>query len=257
MKVQLSKIDPGDTGDATDKRGAMDEISALQKRMRKLHTQLYAERKQAVLVIVQGMDGSGKDGAVQSVFGGLNPHAARAWSFKEPTNAELAHDFLWRVHMRVPARGEVAVFNRSHYEDVVAARVRRLVPKAVWQPRFAAINAFERTLSDSGTAVLKLFLHISKDEQKRRFEARLGDAAKHWKFDARDLQERTRWDQYMAAYQEAIDRCSTPHAPWHVIPSDKKWSRNLMVSRAVVAALDAIDPGLPDRRDELAGIVID
>jgi len=253
---RLSEIDPGFTGGLGRKRDAADELARLHEDIRDLHARLFAQGERALLVVLQGMDTSGKDGAARSLFAALNPHAARAWSFKAPTAEELAHDFLWRCHARAPARGEIAIFNRSHYEDVVTARVRGLVPEAVWRPRFAAIDAFEKLLTDGGTTVLKLFLHISRTEQKRRLEKRLADPTKQWKFDASDLRERGRWDAYMAAYQEAIDRCSPPHAPWHVVPADRKWYRNLAVARLVHAALTAIDPRYPDRRDELSGVTV-
>lgn len=257
MPTKLALIDPADTEGFESKHEVADELADLHERIRDLQTRLYAEGKRALLVVLQGMDTSGKDGAVRSLFGALNPQAARAWSFKAPTAEELAHDFLWRCHARVPAHGEVALFNRSYYEDVVAARVRGLVPEDVWRPRFAAINAFERLLVESGTSVLKLFLHISKAEQKDRLERRLADPAKHWKFDPGDLRERARWDDYTAAYDEAIERCSLPYAPWHIVPADKKWFRDLMVARAVATALEAIDPRYPDRQAELQDVAIE
>lgn len=256
MPTKLALIDPGDTEGFESRHEVADEIAHLHERIRDLQTRLYAEGRRALLVVLQGMDTSGKDGAVRSVFGALNPHAARAWSFKAPTAEEVAHDFLWRCHARVPAHGEVALFNRSYYEDVVTARVRGLVPEDEWRPRFAAINAFERLLVESGTSVLKLFLHISKAEQKDRLERRLADPAKHWKFDPGDLRERARWDAYMEAYDEAIERCSLPFAPWHVVPADKKWYRDLVVARAVSTALEAIDPRYPDRDAKLQGVTI-
>jgi PPK2 family polyphosphate:nucleotide phosphotransferase len=247
MQVVLSRIDPSDTGEFELKRDAADETARLHERIRDLQARLFAEGRRALLIVLQGMDASGKDGAVRSLFGAVNPHAARAWSFKAPTPEELAHDFLWRCHARAPARGEIAIFNRSHYEDVVAVRVRGLVPEAVWRRRFDAINAFETLLVDSGTSVLKLFLHISKDEQKMRLDRRLSDPAKRWKFDPADVEARRSWDDYMAAYEEAMERCSPPHARWHVIPADRKWYRDVAVARAVAAALEGIDPRFPLR----------
>ena len=257
MPTKLALIDPADTEGFTSKLEVADELARLHERIRELQTRLYAEGRRALLVVLQGMDASGKDGAVRSVFGGLNPHATRAWSFKPPTAEELAHDFLWRCHRRVPARGEVVFFNRSYYEDVVTARVRGLVPEDERLPRFAAINAFERLLVESGTSVLKLFLHISRAEQKHRLESRLADPAKHWKFDPGDLRERARWDDYLAAYDEAIECCSLPCAPWQIVPADRKWYRDLVVARAIAAALEAIDPRYPDRGAELDDVTID
>lgn len=257
MKTRLTDIDPTDTEGFESRRDVADKLERLYERIGDLQARLYAERQRSFLIVIQGMDASGKDGAVRSLFRALDPHTARVWSFKAPTAEELAHDFLWRCHALVPARGHIAVFNRSYYEDVVTARVRGLVPEAVWWPRYEAINAFERLLADNGTTVVKLFLHISKDEQKQRLKKRLADPEKQWKFDTADLRERARWDDYMQAYDEAIDRCSPPHAPWHVIPADKKWYRDLAVARAVHAALKTIDPRYPDRGDDLAGIRID
>lgn len=257
MTTKLARIDPADTEGFGCKQDVAAELANLQARIGNLHTRLRAEQSRALLVILQGMDASGKDGAVRTLFGAFDPNAAHAWSFKAPTADELTHDFLWRCHARVPTHGEIAVFNRSHYEDVVTARVRGLVPEAEWRPRFAAINAFERTLVESGTAVVKLFLHISRDEQKRRLERRLETPGKQWKFDPGDLKERARWNDYMAAYDEAIERCSPVQAPWQIVPADRKWYRDLVIARALAGALAAIDPRYPDRSEALAGITVD
>lgn len=257
MTAYLSGVDPGYSEGFGGRSDVAEELGRLHEGIRDLQARLFAQGECALLVILQGMDTSGKDGAVRSLFGALDPHAARAWSFKAPTTEELAHDFLWRCHARVPARGEIVFFNRSQYEDVVTVRVRGLVPESVWRPRYEAINAFERLLAENGTTVLKLFFHISKSEQKRRLERRLADPRKRWKFDPADLQERRRWDKYMEAYEEAIERCSPAHAPWHVVPADKKWYRDLCIARLVHAALEAIDPRYPQRTDELDELKID
>lgn len=202
------------------------------------------------------MDAGGKDGTIGHVFRGLNPAGCRVASFKAPTEEELAHDFLWRVHQVVPGRGEVAVFNRSHYEDVLVARVHNLVPEDVWRPRYKHIVAFEQNLAAAGTRIVKLFLHISKEEQARRLRERLKDPTKRWKLRLSDLEERKRWDDYQAAYAEAIERTSTKAAPWYVIPADHKWYRNWAVSRILLETFAEMDPHYPPAAG-LAGVVID
>ncbi len=198
-----------------------------------------------MLVVLQAMDAGGKDGTVKHVFSGVNPAGVRVVSFKEPSATELAHDFLWRVHRATPPRGEIGIFNRSHYEEVLIARVDELVPKDRWQARYDVIRNFEHSLVAEGTTVVKLFLHISRDEQKRRFEARLSDPRRNWKFSAADLAVRAKWDDYRAAYDEAIERTSTHDAPWFVVPADRKWYRNWAVSTILVDALERLDPQYP------------
>ncbi len=193
-----------------------------------------------MLVILQGMDTSGKDGTIRHVFKNIDPLGVRAVAFKAPTPPELERDFLWRVHQQVPANGELVIFNRSHYEDVLVVRVHNLVPKAVWSRRYEHINAFEKMLVDEGTTVLKFFLHISKEEQKKRLLERLEQADKHWKFNPQDLLERGRWEDYMEAYQDVLHKTHTPYAPWHVVPADRKWYRNLRISRLLVEALEGL-----------------
>ncbi|GAC1656746.1 MAG: hypothetical protein NVS4B3_22680 [Gemmatimonadaceae bacterium] len=219
--------------------------AALLDRAAKLQRAIYAEGKHALLVVLQARDTGGKDGTVKDVFGALNPAGCVVTSFKEPTPLETRHDFLWRVHHAVPAHGIVGVFNRSHYEDVIAVRVQKLVPKAVWRSRYAAINDFERLLVDNGTTILKLFLHISRDEQRSRLRARLEKPAKNWKFNERDLIARAQWDDYTAAYREALARCTTPAAPWYVVPSNKKKVRNFLVAQLLVATMERLKPRLP------------
>ncbi len=214
-------------------------------RLDELQYLMFAEQRRALLVVLQGMDAAGKDGTIRHVMAGLNPQGSRVTAFKSPTAEEAAHDFLWRVHQVVPRRGDVAIFNRSHYEDVLIARVHHLVPRAVWSRRYEQINRFEELLTESEVVVLKFFLHISKDEQRRRLEERLRDPAKQWKLALSDLEERKFWDDYVAAYEEALTRCSPASAPWFIIPADKKWFRNLAVSRVLVETLEALDMKFP------------
>jgi PPK2 family polyphosphate:nucleotide phosphotransferase len=202
---------------------------------------LWADNRYALLIVLQGMDTAGKDGTIRRVMSGINPRDCRVTNFKKPTEEELEHDFLWRVHAACPRKGEIGVFNRSHYEDVLVVRVHNLVPESEWSLRYDHINEFERVLTENGTHILKLFLHISKDEQKERLEARLADPVKNWKFEPADLDERKKWDDYQRAYEAAISRCSTDHAPWHIIPADKKWFRNAAVSSLLVQTLEDMD----------------
>ena len=237
--VKLASRDPDDTlglekGDETD---AM--LAKNMARLDELQYLMYAEHRRALLVILQGIDASGKDGTIRHVMTGVNPQGCRVTAFKAPSAEEADHDFLWRVHRAVPARGEIAIFNRSHYEDVLVARVRQLVPKSVWSGRYDQINQFEEFLVDNDVIVVKFFLHISKGEQKRRFEERLDDPTKHWKLSASDFEDRKRWDDYVAAYEDVLSRCSTEAAPWYVVPADRKWVRNFAVSGILVETLEA------------------
>lgn len=255
--VRLADIDTSSTAGAPGDRAATTETFAKsESRLYALHDRLWAEKRRAVLLVLQGMDTSGKDGAIKHVVRGLNPEGVRVASFKAPTERELAHDFLWRVHSQVPDHGELGVFNRSHYEDVVIVRVHDLVPKRVWKARFDHINAFESLLVDSGTAVVKVFLHISKDEQAARLRARLDDPEKRWKFNQADLAERERWDDYQVAYEEAIERTATKAAPWFIVPADHKWYRNWALSRILIDALVALDPHYPAAAHEVEGAVV-
>jgi PPK2 family polyphosphate:nucleotide phosphotransferase len=255
-KVDISTLDPGDTRALMGGRKAAD--AALTKdsdALIEMQTRLWAENKRSLLLILQGTDASGKDGTVAHVFNGVNPQGTRVTSFKAPTAEELAHDFLWRVHAAMPRAGEIGIFNRSQYEDVLVARVRRLVPKAVWKKRYADIAAFESALTQGGTTIIKCCLLISKDEQRRRFEERLKDPQKRWKFQRGDLEDRALWKDYQAAYSEAIERTATKTAPWYIIPSDHKWFRNWAVSRLLIETLTEMDPKYPEPPD-LAGITI-
>ncbi len=215
------------------------------ERLRDLQYLMYAEGKRALLIVLQAIDAGGKDGTIRHVMDGLNPQGCSVVSFKRPTPEELGHDFLWRVHRACPLKGDIAIFNRSHYEDVLAARIEKLVPEEVWKARYQQINDFERMLHENGTVVLKFFLHVSKAEQKRRFEERLADPQKQWKFSPADLETRKRWSDYRAAAEEALRRCSTRHAPWYVIPADHKWYRNLAVSHVIVRTLESLGMKFP------------
>ena len=244
-KVRLRAIDPGDTGSYRDKDQTLERVGQLQEKLHELQERLYAEDKRSLLLIFQAMDTGGKDGAVKSLLTGANPAGVQVTSFKAPTWEELDHDFLWRVHQKVPSRGLIGVWNRSHYEDVLIVRVHGLIGPKEWKARYAQINDFEAMLAQNGVTVLKFFLHISKDEQKERLQARLDDPSKHWKFNTSDLQERRFWNDYQKAYEDAISACSTPSAPWFIVPADKKWARNVAVAEAVVEALDKMKPQYP------------
>jgi len=255
-RVELAAIDARSTAGAPgDKHESEAGSAAMHAEMAGLQERLYAEGKQSLLVVLQAIDAGGKDGTIKHVFGGLNPASCRVASFKVPSEEERSHDFLWRVHAKAPANGEVVVFNRSHYEDVLVVRVHELAPEKVWRPRYDAINDFEANLAAAGTRIVKLYLHISRDEQAERFQARLDDPSKRWKFRTGDLDERARWDDYIAAFEEAIGRTSTGHAPWYVVPADRKWYRNWAVSRILIEALKEMDPQYPPAAD-LTGVVI-
>lgn len=252
--IRLRDIEPDVTPKSESKHAARRELRALQKRMDALQFKLYAEQRRALLICLQGPDASGKDGVVRHVIGTMNPQGCRVVPFKQPTPEEAAHDFLWRIEAETPQRGEVVIFNRSHYEDVIVVRVHDLVPKAVWEPRFEQINDFERRLVANETHILKFFLHISKDEQLERFGDRLKDKSRWWKISEADYTERTRWDDYTVAYEDAINRCSTASAPWFVIPADHKWYRDLVISRIIVETLEALDIQVPEPRVDIAAI---
>jgi PPK2 family polyphosphate:nucleotide phosphotransferase len=242
----LDDFDPASTSGAPGDRAHTEgELAPVQGRLQELQGRLWAEGRRALLVILQGLDASGKDGIIKHVFSGVNPQGARVVSFKEPTSDELAHDFLWRVHRQVPRAGEIGIFNRSHYEDVLVARVDHLVDARVWRDRYALINEFERLLGHGGTTVVKFFLHISYEEQGRRLQDRLDRPDKRWKLNRSDFTERGHWDRYQTAYADAITKTSTEFAPWYVIPSDHKWFRNWAVSTTLVAVLEAMDPRYP------------
>jgi PPK2 family polyphosphate:nucleotide phosphotransferase len=235
-KVKLGKCDPDETLGITEEQ-ADERFNRLTDELGELQELLYAAGKHSVLIILQGMDTSGKDGTVKKVMSDVNPLGCRVESFKVPTQEELSHDFLWRVHKLVPPKGWITIFNRSHYEDVLVARVHDLVAKRIWKGRFRHINEFERLLAENNTIILKFFLHISSDEQKKRLEAREQDSTKAWKLSAGDWRERESWDDYQHAYEEALSRCSSEYAKWHIVPANKKWFRNLAIGDAIVRAL--------------------
>jgi PPK2 family polyphosphate:nucleotide phosphotransferase len=244
-EVKLADIDPGFKDRHENKESADGEITAHVEKLRDLQYLTYAEGRRSVLVCLQALDGGGKDGTIRHVLGAMNPQGTRVHGFKVPSKEEAAHDFLWRAHQHAPARGEVVVFNRSHYEDVLVVRVHGLVPKDVWSKRYDLINDFERDLTENGTHILKFFLHISPEEQLERFKRRLDDPARRWKISESDYTERERWPAYIAAYEEALARTSTKHAPWFVIPANHKWFRNLAVSKIVTETLESLGMKLP------------
>jgi PPK2 family polyphosphate:nucleotide phosphotransferase len=256
MHVDLSAMDPDASEVYTGRHDVKDELKHHRQRIGALQDRLYAEHDQSLLVVLQAMDTGGKDGAIRGVFEGVNPQGCQVTSFKQPSAEELDHDFLWRYHQKTPGRGMIGIFNRSHYEDVLIVRVRSLVPEAVWRERYAAINAFEDLLTRNRTTVLKFYLHISRDEQKRRLQSRLDDPEKHWKFSRADLRERERWDDYQVAFEETISRCSTERAPWYVVPANHKWYRNLVIARTIADTLEAMDPRFPAAESGLDEVVI-
>ena len=239
------------------KETAVAEFKTLRDEFIEWQRRLYAENKQKLLIVLQANDAGGKDGTIRNVTKGVNPQGVRVTPFKVPTPEELAHDFLWRIHKAVPSKGMIGIFNRSHYEDVLVVRVHNIVSESVWRPRYAHINNFEKLLVDSGTTILKFYLHISKEEQRERLQARLDEPSKHWKFDVGDLEKRKLWDDYMVAFEDMVNFCTTDHAPWHVIPADQKWYRNLAIMRVVVAACQGMNPQYPQNEDDLSSIVIE
>jgi PPK2 family polyphosphate:nucleotide phosphotransferase len=256
--LDLGAVDPSGTpGYDGDKAAAKHELRVLRRELFAFQSRLWAERKHSLLLVLQALDAGGKDGTIRKVFSAFNLQGARVAAFGVPTEEELAHDFLWRIHPHAPGHGRVAIFNRSHYEDVLVVRVAKLAPDAVWQPRYEHIRAFERGLVDGGTTVVKLYLHISKDEQAVRMRERVEDPSKQWKFRLADLDERKRWDDYQAAYEEAIAETSTEGAPWYVIPANRNWYRNWAVSTILLDTFAAIDPKYPPPEEDLSNVVIE
>jgi PPK2 family polyphosphate:nucleotide phosphotransferase len=253
-KVRLGKINPAYSDHLESQEAGVKETAKQVERMSRLQYLLYADARQSLLIVLQGLDAAGKDGTIQHLFTGLNPQGTFVFPFKQPTKEELAHDFLWRAHRVAPGDGQVVIFNRSHYEDVLVVRVHKLVPHSVWSKRYDLINDFEKMLSENGTRILKFFLHISPEEQLARFRQRLDDPSRRWKISESDYTERKLWPDYLEAYQDAIALTSTKRAPWYVIPSDHKWFRNLAISRIVADTMDDMGLKLPAPRVDLAVI---
>lgn len=257
-KVKLSSWDPDDIGDFKGgKEAGLAQLEKLSDKLDGLQELLFAEHKHKVLVVLQAMDTGGKDGAIRRVFSGVNPAGVRVASFKAPAPEELDHDYLWRIHKQVPGKGEMVIFNRSHYEDVLIVRVHNMVPAEVWSKRFEQINAFERTLAENGTTILKFYLHIDLDEQKERLQARLDDPTKRWKFRLGDLDERKLWPDYMKAYEDVLSKTSTKNAPWYIVPANRKWFRDLVISSVLVETLESLKMKYPESEENLDGVVIE
>ncbi|MBX3062939.1 MAG: polyphosphate kinase 2 family protein [Anaerolineae bacterium] len=255
-KVDLRDYDPDYTGKFSSEDEAEHDRKRDLEKLHKLQETFYAEQKHSLLIIFQATDTGGKDGAIEHVFRGVNPAGVVVTSFKKPSEEELAHDYLWRVHPHTPRRGMISVFNRSHYEDVLVVRVHDLVPKKVWKKRFDQINDFERMLYENGTTILKFYLHISKGEQKRRLESRRDDPEKQWKFNVGDLEERKYWDQYQEAYEDVLTKCNFEHAPWHIVPANNKWYRDYVIAKTIGDTIDAMDCKYPKPTEDIASIVI-
>lgn len=256
--LDLSTIDPDSkTAAPGDKYATRDASAILRGHLADLQGRLYAESRQSLLVVLQALDAGGKDGTIRSVFAGVNPQGVHVASFKAPTEEELAHDFLWRIHARAPRDGDITIFNRSHYEDVLITRVKGLVPEAVWQARYAQIRAFEGLLASEGTTIVKIMLHISSEEQRERLQERIDDPTKRWKFRAADLTERRHFDAYTAAFEDAIARTATRTAPWYVVPANRNWYRDWVVLTILVETLERMDPQYPDAQEGIEGIVVE
>lgn len=256
-RVRLSNWDPDDhPGFKGNNKSAQQEIAELQVQLENLQELLYAEHRHKLLIVLQAMDTGGKDSTIRQVFRGVNPLGVRVASFKIPTARELDHDYLWRIHAQVPGTGEIVIFNRSHYEDVLTVRVHGLISKKTWRRRYQEINDFEEMLANEGTTIVKFFLNIDLAEQKKRMQARLDDPKKHWKFNVADLKDRKLWREYMKAYEEAISETSTPWAPWYIVPANSKWYRNLIVSRVIVKTLEGLEMSYPKAARNLSKIVI-
>jgi PPK2 family polyphosphate:nucleotide phosphotransferase len=254
--ARIADRDPRDAL-GLDKSDGAERLQELQARIDTLQYRLFAENTRSVLLVLQGLDASGKDGVVRRVFEGVNPTGIKIVSFRAPVGVEREHDYLWRVHAEMPSRGEVGVFNRSHYEDVVAVRMLDLAPKEIWERRPAHLCAFERMLVDEGTTLVKVFLNVSRDEQATRLRERIDDPEKRWKFSSDDLKVRDRFDDWVQAWEDVITQTSTEHAPWYVVPADRNWVKALAVATLLVDALDRIDPQLPEAEEGLDGLIIE
>lgn len=256
-KINLQRLSPNYDGGINEKEAEYILMQNLKKRMSELQYKLYADKRKALLIVLQGIDTSGKDSTIRHVISAFNPQSCTVTPFKEPTAEEVSYDFLWRIHKRVPAKGKIAVFNRSHYEDIIQPRVHKIVQKSIWSQRYRHINEFERCLSENGTKIIKFFLHISEEEQRKRLEERIKDPSKQWKISQRDIMERKFWNSYMSAYQEIINKCSNMWAPWYVIPANKKWFRNFAVGLIIVNTLEGMKPKFPKPIIDLSRFTID
>ena len=253
-KVRLSKLDASFTGNHDSHEDAASQLEKQVERLAKLQELLYADGNKSLLVVLQALDAAGKDGVIRHVFKGMNPQGTFVFGFKQPSKVEASRDFLWRAHLRAPGKGEVMIFNRSYYEDVLVVRVHKLVPQSAWSRRYGLINDFEGMLIENGTTILKFFLHISPEEQLARFKQRLDDPSRHWKITDNDYSERELWPDYVDAYEDALALTSTKHAPWYVIPANHKWFRNLAVSRIIADTMDDMGLTLPPTHVDIAEI---
>ena len=256
-KLDIKKISTRGRDFREDRDQAEEEFFQLREELAEWQRRFYAESRRKMLVVLQAMDAGGKDSTIRKVFQGVNPQGVRVTSFKKPTRRELAQDFLWRIHQHTPQNGMIGVFNRSHYEDVLVVRVHDIVPEGVWRPRYDHINNFEKALCDSNTTIIKIFLHISPEEQKERFQDRLNEPNKNWKFSSDDLEKRKHWDGYMEAFEEMLEKCSTDYAPWYAIPADQKWYRNFAIAEILVDTFRKLDPNYPPPEDGIENIVIE
>ncbi len=256
--VDLSAISTrGGEALSLEKSTIRPQFSALRRELIKWQHILYAQRQHKLLIVLQALDAGGKDGTIRNVFKGVNPQGVTSTPFKAPTKEELAHDYLWRIHKRVPAKGMIGIFNRSHYEDVLIVRVQNLVPESVWRPRYEQINQFEQYLTETGTTILKFYLHVSKEEQRERLQERIDRPEKWWKFDPADLKQRAKWDEYQTAFQDVFQHCSTEAAPWHVIPADQKWYRDYAIAKIIVDKMRSLDLQYPSVKEDLSQYVIE
>jgi PPK2 family polyphosphate:nucleotide phosphotransferase len=256
-KINLQRLSPDYNFSIDEEKAEYVLKQNLKKRMSELQYRLYAERKNGLLIVFQGIDTSGKDSTIRHVISAFNPQSCTVKAFKEPTTEDLSHDFLWRIHKRAPSRGEIVVFNRSHYEDIIQPRVHKTIHKSIWSQRYEHINAFERCLSDNSIEIIKFFLHISKEEQRKRLEERMNDPSKQWKVSERDITDRKFWNSYTVAYQDIINRCSNLWAPWCIIPANKKWFRNLVVALIIIDTLERMKPKFPKPTINLSKMTID
>jgi len=255
--IRLAEFDPRHVDGKWKKKSAGKQVENNVAALPDLAYRLYAEDRRALLLVLQGMDTAGKDGTIRCVMSGINPQSCQVVSFKQPSVEELDHDFLWRIHRAVPRRGHIGIFNRSQYEDVLVVRVHKLVSEAEWKSRYERINEFEKLLTEGGLSILKCFLHISKEEQRERLQARLDTPNKRWKFSHGDIDERKLWDDYQRAYEDALTKCNTEHAPWHIIPADRKWYRNLVISRLMRDTLERMDPQYPAAEPGLDKVIVE